>query len=463
MLEEALDAGLRGAMIGTQPKGATGVLDDPDLDPFWEVASARKATLFIHPTFGARDDRLKAYGMVSAVGRVTDTSIAVARLLFSGHLKRYPGVKLVLSHGGAALPMLFGRLRRSFETTPADNADPIEGFKSLYFDTVVYDPRIVRFVGRDGWRRPRADGHRPAVHDWRLDAVEDGRCLQFQCVRARRRCRRHGCQAFWNQGLAADRIAFQRTPHAMLKTADKTHSSPNEGSSSSSGIGQHVLRKEDLRLVVGKGRYTDDLALEGQTYAIMVRSPHAHARIRGIDATAALAMPGVIAVLSGRDLIEDGVLPVPHKSWSQHPAEVPLVNKSGAPVYAAAHHALPPDKARFVGEAIAMVIADSVANAKDAAEAVNVDYEVLPAVIDAVAAASPDAPRLWEDEFNVLIDGEVGDAAATARLSQKPAYRAVEDLDSARRRRADGAARGASANTTPRRRATRSTPAAATP
>jgi carbon-monoxide dehydrogenase large subunit len=205
----------------------------------------------------------------------------------------------------------------------------------------------------------------------------------------------------------------------MLKMADKTHSSPNEGSSSSSGIGQHVLRKEDLRLVVGKGRYTDDLALEGQAYAIMVRSPHAHARIRGIDATAALAMPGVIAVLSGRDLIEDGVLPVPHKSWSQHPAEVPLVNKSGAPVYAAAHHALPPDKARFVGEAIAMVIADSVANAKDAAEAVNVDYEVLPAVIDAVAAASPDAPRLWEDESNVLIDGEVGDAAATARAFAK--------------------------------------------
>jgi aminocarboxymuconate-semialdehyde decarboxylase len=150
VLEEALDAGCAGAMIGTQPKGATGVLDDPDLDPFWEAASARKATLFIHPTFGARDDRLKAYGMVSAVGRVTDTSIAVARLLFSGHLKRFPGVKLVLSHGGAALPMLFGRLRRSFETTPADNSDPIEGFKSLYFDTVVYDPRIVRFVAEMG-------------------------------------------------------------------------------------------------------------------------------------------------------------------------------------------------------------------------------------------------------------------------------------------------------------------------
>ena len=146
VLNEALDAGFHGAMIGTQPKGATGVLDDPDLDPFWEAASARKATLFVHPTFGARDDRLKAYGLVSAIGRIADTSIAVARLLYSGHLLRYPGVNLVLSHGGAALPMALGRLQRSFETAPADNADPVEGFRKLYFDTVVYDAATLRFV-----------------------------------------------------------------------------------------------------------------------------------------------------------------------------------------------------------------------------------------------------------------------------------------------------------------------------
>lgn len=146
VLEEALDAGFHGAMIGTQPKGATGVLDDPDLERFWEVASERKATLFVHPTFGARDDRLKAYGLVSAIGRLTDTSIAVARLLYSGHLLRYPGANLILSHGGAALPMALGRLRRSFATAPADNADPYEGFQKLYFDTVVYDPTTIRFV-----------------------------------------------------------------------------------------------------------------------------------------------------------------------------------------------------------------------------------------------------------------------------------------------------------------------------
>jgi aminocarboxymuconate-semialdehyde decarboxylase len=146
VLGEALDAGFHGAMIGTQPKGAAGVLDDPDLDAFWEVASERKATLFVHPTFGARDDRLKEYGLVSAVGRLTDTTIAVARLLYSGHLLRYPGANLIVSHGGAALPMALGRLRRSFATAPAQNADPHEGFQKLYFDTVVYDPTTIRFV-----------------------------------------------------------------------------------------------------------------------------------------------------------------------------------------------------------------------------------------------------------------------------------------------------------------------------
>ncbi len=146
VLEEALDQGFHGAMIGTQPKGAGGVLDDPDLEPFWEAASARKAALFIHPTFGARDDRLKAYGLVSAVGRVTDTTMAVARLLYSGHLVRYPGVNLIISHGGAALPMIFGRLQRSFATAPAQNADPALGFYKLYFDSVVYDALTIRFI-----------------------------------------------------------------------------------------------------------------------------------------------------------------------------------------------------------------------------------------------------------------------------------------------------------------------------
>lgn len=146
VLQEALDAGFHGTMIGTQPKGQTGVLDDPDLDPFWDVASSREATVFVHPTFGARDDRLKAYGLVSAVGRATDTTIAIARLLYSGHLLRYPGVKLVISHGGAALPFLLGRLRASYASSPGQRADPVESFRKLYFDSAVNDPRALRFL-----------------------------------------------------------------------------------------------------------------------------------------------------------------------------------------------------------------------------------------------------------------------------------------------------------------------------
>jgi carbon-monoxide dehydrogenase large subunit len=126
-------------------------------------------------------------------------------------------------------------------------------------------------------------------------------------------------------------------------------------------------------------------------------------------------VPGVVAVLTGRDLLADCVKPIPHKQWSYHPAEIPLQNKDGAAVFAAAHLPMPADKARFVGEAVAMVIADSVAAAKDGAERLAIDYQPLPAVTQAVAAAEMAAPRLWEEAAsNVLIDAEVGNAAATA-------------------------------------------------
>jgi aminocarboxymuconate-semialdehyde decarboxylase len=146
VLEEALDAGFHGAMIGTQPKGTGGALDDPDLDPFWEVASARKATLFIHPMFACGDDRLGAYDLVNAVGRLTDTTTAIARLLFSGHITRYAGVNLVISHAGAALPYALGRLRRNHAIHPGKYADPLEGFRRLYFDTVMFEAKALRFL-----------------------------------------------------------------------------------------------------------------------------------------------------------------------------------------------------------------------------------------------------------------------------------------------------------------------------
>ena len=206
----------------------------------------------------------------------------------------------------------------------------------------------------------------------------------------------------------------------MLTPTDTHDWRPHDGNS---GIGQPVRRKEDLRLVTGQGCFSDDVDLPGQAYVVMVRSPHAHARIRSIDVAPALAVPGVVAVLTGRDLLADRVKPIPHKQWSYHPAEIPLQNKDGAAVFAAAHFPMPADKARFVGEAVAMVIADTVAAAKDGAERVAIDYQPLPAVTQAVASAALDAPRLWEEApSNVLIDAEVGNAAATAAAFARAAH-----------------------------------------
>src|SRR5580700_9927447 len=145
VLEEALDAGFKGAMIATQPKGVGGNLDDPSLDPFWELASARKAAIFLHPHNICGDERLAGYDLVNAVGRLADSTIAVARLLFSGHLTRFPGVSLLLSHAGGALPYALGRLKRN-HAIHADYADPEEGFRRLYFDTVLFEPLALRFL-----------------------------------------------------------------------------------------------------------------------------------------------------------------------------------------------------------------------------------------------------------------------------------------------------------------------------
>jgi carbon-monoxide dehydrogenase large subunit len=191
----------------------------------------------------------------------------------------------------------------------------------------------------------------------------------------------------------------------------------------STRIGQPVRRREDMRLVTGNGSYADDVNLPGQAYAAMVRSPHAHARIRAIDTEAAMAAPGVLAVLTGRDLIADGLKPIPHKVWSQHPAEIAIEGRDGFTTFTAPHYPLPPDKVRFVGEAVAMVVARSVAAAKDGAELVEIDYDVLPAVTDTREAANPDAPRLFDEAAsNVVVDGELGNAAGTAAAFARAAH-----------------------------------------
>lgn len=157
VLGEAMAEGFGGAMIGTQPKGVSeksgGNLDDASLDPFWAAASKLQAGIFLHPMFPC-DPRLDGLEIQNAIGRVVDASIAVSRLLFSGHLLKFPGVKLVLSHGGAALPFVLGRLARAFDIAHGKLQDPKAGFAALYFDSIVFDREALEFLAaKAGARR----------------------------------------------------------------------------------------------------------------------------------------------------------------------------------------------------------------------------------------------------------------------------------------------------------------------
>lgn len=178
------------------------------------------------------------------------------------------------------------------------------------------------------------------------------------------------------------------------------------------GIGKPVARTEDERLLRGRGRYADDFSDAGQLYACIVRSPHAHAEIRSVDASAALGMPGVVAVLTGRDVAADGLKPVPYRPMPGNPHETPLRHRGGAAPFLAPCHLLPERRARFVGAAVAMVIARTAAAAKDAAEQLTIDYTPLPAVTATADAVAEGAPRVWDESANVCLDCDCGDPAA---------------------------------------------------
>ena len=170
-------------------------------------------------------------------------------------------------------------------------------------------------------------------------------------------------------------------------------------------IGQALPRKEDARLLSGSGCYGDDFSLPNQVYAVFVRSPHAHARIRSIDTRAARAMPGVLAVLTGLDVNADALAPIPHTPISiGPPADIALKNRDGSPAGIAPHPLLATDRVRYVGEQVVMVVAETVVAARDAAEQVAIDYEPLAAIIAGVAAAEPGAVQLYDDIANVCID-----------------------------------------------------------
>jgi carbon-monoxide dehydrogenase large subunit len=182
------------------------------------------------------------------------------------------------------------------------------------------------------------------------------------------------------------------------------------------GLGDAVPRIEDLRLVRGQGQYTDDVVLPKQIYASQVRSPHAHAKIRNIDPSVAYSVPGVLAVLTGKEALADGLKPIPHTLWSVHPADMRFPNRDGSAQLSTPHNILPLTRVRFAGEAVAMVLAETLASAVAGAEAVRVEYDVLACVTDAEAAADPSAPHIWDElSSNICVDAEIGDASAVER------------------------------------------------
>src|SRR5215469_7825058 len=179
------------------------------------------------------------------------------------------------------------------------------------------------------------------------------------------------------------------------------------------GVGQSVRRTEDVRFVTGRGRYTDDLHFPDQTFACFVRSPHAHARILSIDVEAAKTAPGVVGVLTQKDVEALGAKPMP--------CLAPLTSRDGSHPKASPKPLLAKDRVTFTGEAVAMVVAESYAQAKDAAELVNVAYEPLDAAGTLDAALS--GPQIWESApDNIVFDWAAGNAEACEKVFAQAAH-----------------------------------------
>ena len=171
--------------------------------------------------------------------------------------------------------------------------------------------------------------------------------------------------------------------------------------------GQSLSRLEDLRLLRGQGRFVDDVTFPNQAHGYVLRSPHAHADIRSVDATAARSAPGVLAVLTGADCEAQELRPIPHIG-------PPVKRRDGDAPFVPPFTPVAVDRARFVGEAVAFVVAETVAQAKDAAELIDVDYDPLPAATSTADALSPDTPVIWaENGTNECFVHEIGDRAAT--------------------------------------------------
>jgi aminocarboxymuconate-semialdehyde decarboxylase len=135
--------GLVGIMIAT--RAGDRELDDPEFDPFWTAVDETESVVFLHPGFGGASPRYRDFGLINGLARLEDTTVTLARMLYAGIPARYPNAKIIVAHGGAALPYVLGRLLRNHQLHP-DTADPLESFRRLYFDTVLFDPDALRYL-----------------------------------------------------------------------------------------------------------------------------------------------------------------------------------------------------------------------------------------------------------------------------------------------------------------------------
>jgi carbon-monoxide dehydrogenase large subunit len=183
------------------------------------------------------------------------------------------------------------------------------------------------------------------------------------------------------------------------------------------GIGERIPRKEDFRLLTGAGVFTDDYMLDGQTHGFVLRSPHGHAAIRSIDISDACTASGVLGVFTSEDYLADGMGAIPHvvnPPQIHNPKEPAFANRDDSPIFEAPHYPLAAAKVRHIGEGVAFIVAETLAQAKDAAERIIVDYHILPAVTDSVEAIKTGAPVIWDGApHNIAFDAELGDEVAT--------------------------------------------------
>ena len=185
------------------------------------------------------------------------------------------------------------------------------------------------------------------------------------------------------------------------------------------GVGQPVRRTEDPRLLTGRGKFNDDVSRDGDTVGYVLRSPHAHADIRSIDTSRATGMPGVLAVLTGQDLADDGIGAFP----GPPPFFASLTKPDGSPLIYPPQYALTSDRARYVGDPIAFVVAETLEQAKDASEAIEIDYAPLPAVVGTAEAMNDGQVQLFDDvPKNFLFQAQIGDSDATSKAFDEAAH-----------------------------------------